>query len=139
LVVVASERPAIQTAFNTKFEAVRELDPGHALIIKKNGSVSIKEILAPTQRKACSFERIYFSRGSDKEIYQERKMLGKLVFPQILESIGNDLDNTVFSYIPNTAETSFFGMVKEAQHYLNKKKEEQILALGPHLDPEQLH
>ena len=139
IVVVASERPAIQTAFNVKYEDVRELDPGHALIIKKNGTVSIKKILEPTQRKACSFERIYFSRGSDKEIYQERKMLGKLVFPQILEYIGEDMDNTVFSYIPNTAETSFFGMVKEAQNYLNKKKEEQILAMGPDLDREELH
>lgn len=139
IVVVASERPAIQTAFNVKYEDVKELEPGHALIIKKNGKVSIKKILEPTERKACSFERIYFSRGSDKEIYQERKMLGKLVFPQILEHIGEDLEHTVFSYIPNTAETSFFGMVKEAQDYLNKKKEEQILALGPNLDREELH
>lgn len=139
VVVVASERPVIQTVFNVKFEDVMELDPGHAIIVKKNGSVSIKEILEPLERKACSFERIYFSRGSDKEIYQERKMLGKLVFPQILKSINDDLANTVFSYIPNTAETSFFGMVKEAQSYLNKKKEEQILALGPNITGEQLH
>lgn len=139
VVVVASERPVIQTVFNVKFEEVKELDPGHAVIVKKNGSVSIKEILEPTERKACSFERIYFSRGSDKEIYQERKMLGKLVFPQILKSIDDDLSNTVFSYIPNTAETSFFGMVKEAQSYLNKKKEEQILALGPNITGEELH
>ena len=95
--------------------------------------------MEPTERKACSFERIYFSRGSDKEIYQERKKLGKLVFPEILKSIDNDLENAVFSYIPNTAETSFFGMVKEAQNYLNKKKEEQILALGPNMTGEQLH
>lgn len=139
VVVVASERPVIQTVFNVKFEDVMELDPGHAIIVKKNGSVSIKEILEPLERKACSFERIYFSRGSDKEIYQERKMLGKLVFPQILKSINDDLANTVFSYIPNTAETSFFGLVKEAQSYLNKKKEEQILALGPNMTGEQLH
>ncbi len=139
LLVVASERPAIQTAFNVKYEEVMELEPGHALISKKNGAVAIKKILEPTERKACSFERIYFSRGSDKEIYQERKMLGKMVFPQILESIDHDLDHTVFSYIPNTAETSFFGMVKEAQDYLNKKKEEQILALGPNMDREELH
>lgn len=139
VVVVASERPVIQTVFNIKYEDVRELDPGHAVIIKKNGSVSIKEILEPTERKACSFERIYFSRGSDKEIYQERKKLGKLVFPQILKSIDDDLDNTVFSYIPNTAETSFFGMVKEAQNHLNKKKEEQILALGANITREDLH
>lgn len=139
VVVVASERPVIQTVFNIKYEDVKELDPGHAVIIKKNGSVSIKEILEPTERKACSFERIYFSRGSDKEIYQERKKLGKLVFPQILKSINDDLENTVFSYIPNTAETSFFGMVKEAQNHLNKKKEEQILALGPNITREDLH
>ena len=139
VVVVASERPVIQTVFNVKFEEVKELDPGHAVIVKKNGSVSLKEILEPTERKACSFERIYFSRGSDKEIYQERKKLGKLVFPQILESINHDLKNTVFSYIPNTAETSFFGMVKEAQNYLNLKKEEQILALGSDISRENLH
>ncbi|WP_375325802.1 amidophosphoribosyltransferase [Flagellimonas sp. GZD32] len=139
VVVVASERPVIQTVFNVKFDEVKELDPGHAVIIKKNGSVALKEILEPTERKACSFERIYFSRGSDKEIYQERKKLGKLVFPQILESIDGDLQNSVFSYIPNTAETSFFGMVKEAQNYLNKKKEEQILELGPSITREQLH
>lgn len=139
VVVVASERPVIQTVFNVKFEDVKELDPGHAVIVKKNGTVSLKEILEPTERKACSFERIYFSRGSDKEIYQERKKLGKLVFPQILESIDHDLKNTVFSYIPNTAETSFFGMVKEAQNYLNLKKEEQILALGSDISRENLH
>ena len=139
VVVVASERPAIQTVFNVPYEAVKELDPGHAIIIKKNGSTSLKEILAPVERKACSFERIYFSRGSDKEIYQERKMLGKLLFPQILKSIENDIKRTVFSYIPNTAETSFFGMVKEAQNYLNKRKEEQILSIGTKITSEQLH
>ncbi|MCK0161315.1 amidophosphoribosyltransferase [Allomuricauda sp. F6463D] len=139
VVVVASERPVIQTVFNVDFDDIKELDPGHAIIIKKNGSMALKEILEPTERKACSFERIYFSRGSDKEIYQERKKLGKLVFPEILKSIEDDLQNTVFSYIPNTAETSFFGMVKEAQNYLNKKKEEQILALGPNMTGEELH
>ncbi|MEC3966706.1 amidophosphoribosyltransferase [Flagellimonas halotolerans] len=139
VVVVASERPVIQTVFNINFDDVKELDPGHAIIIKKNGSMALKQILEPTERKACSFERIYFSRGSDKEIYQERKKLGKLVFPEILKSIDNDLENTVFSYIPNTAETSFFGMVKEAQNYLNKKKEEQILALGSKMTGEELH
>ncbi len=139
VVVVASERPAIQTVFNVAYDSVKELDPGHALIIKKNATVHLEEIQKPTERKACSFERIYFSRGSDKEIYQERKMLGKLVFPQILKSIDNDLVNTVFSYIPNTAETSFFGMVKEAQNYLNKRKEEQILDLGPNMKADELH
>ncbi|MBO0321112.1 amidophosphoribosyltransferase [Muricauda sp. CAU 1633] len=139
IAVVASERPAIQTVFNVKYDDVKELDPGHAVIIKKDGGFSAKEIQEPTERKACSFERIYFSRGSDKEIYQERKMLGKLVFPQILKSIDDDLENTVFSYIPNTAETSFFGMVKEAQNYLNNKKEEQIIELGPNITREELH
>ncbi|MBD0779387.1 amidophosphoribosyltransferase [Maribacter sp. ANRC-HE7] len=139
VVVVASERPAIQTVFNVPFEKVKELDPGHAMIIKKDGSASITEILKPKERKACSFERIYFSRGSDKEIYQERKKLGKLLFPQILKAINHDIKNTVFSYIPNTAETSFFGMVKEAQNYLNKKKEEQILSIGTKITSEELH
>ncbi|MBD1260179.1 class II glutamine amidotransferase [Maribacter polysiphoniae] len=139
VVVVASERPAIQTVFNVPFEKVKELDPGHAMIIKKDGSSSINEILKPKERKACSFERIYFSRGSDKEIYQERKKLGKLLFPQILKAINHDIKNTVFSYIPNTAETSFFGMVKEAQNYLNKKKEEQILSIGTKITSEELH
>lgn len=139
IVVVASERPAIQTVFNVPFEEVKELEPGNAIIVKKNGTTRIKQILEPRERKACSFERIYFSRGSDKEIYQERKMLGKLVFPQILKAIDHDLKNTVFSYIPNTAETSFFGMVKEAQNYLNKKKEEQILSKGAKITSEELH
>ena len=137
--VVASERPAIQTVFNVKYEDIGELEPGKAMIIKKAGSVSFEEILEPTERKACSFERIYFSRGSDKEIYRERKNLGKFIFPQILKAVDGDLINTVFSYIPNTAETSFFGMVKEAQNYLNKKKEEQILGLGNPIKKEALH
>lgn len=139
IVVVASERPAIQTVFNVKYEDVKELDPGNAMIIKKSGEVYFEEILAPTERKACSFERIYFSRGSDKEIYQERKELGKLVFPQILKAINRDITNTVFSYIPNTAETSFLGMVKEAQNSLNRRKEEQILNIGASITKEQLH
>ena len=139
VVVIASERPAIQTVFNVQFEDVKELEPGHAILIKKNGKMAIKQILEPTERKACSFERIYFSRGSDKEIYQERKELGRLIFPKILKSIDEDIKNTVFSYIPNTAETSFFGMVKEAQNYMNKKKEEQILSIGSNITQEQLH
>lgn len=139
VVAVASERPAIQTVFNVPFDEVLELEPGHAIIIKKDGDTSIRQILEPVERKACSFERIYFSRGSDKEIYEERKHLGKLLFPQILKSIDYDLKNTVFSYIPNTAETSFFGMVKEAQNYLNKRKEEQILSIGSKITSEELH
>jgi amidophosphoribosyltransferase len=127
IVVVASERPVIQTVFNVPFEKVQEIEPGNALIIKKNGTVSMQEILPPTVKKACSFERIYFSRGSDAEIYQERKMLGRLILPAVLESIGEDTDNTVFSYIPNTAETSFYGLVEAAQDFLNQRKNNYIL------------
>ena len=127
VVVVASERPVIQTVFNVPFEKVQEIDPGSALIIKKNGVVSMQEILPPTVKKACSFERIYFSRGSDAEIYQERKNLGKLILPAVLEAIDEDTDNTVFSYIPNTAETSFYGLVEAAQDFLNQRKNNYIL------------
>ncbi len=137
--VVASERPAIQTVFNVAYDDVKELDPGHALIIKKDGTTALKKVLEPTERLACSFERIYFSRGSDQEIYEERKELGKLIFPKILTAIDQNIKKTVFSYIPNTAETSFLGMVKEAQNYLNKKKEEQILALGSQMTSKELH
>lgn len=127
ITVVASERPVIQTVFNVPFDKVQELDPGHALIIKKNGKVSKEEIIVPVEKKACSFERIYFSRGSDAEIYQERKDLGKLILPAVLEAIDQDTDNTVFSYIPNTAETSFYGMVEAAQDFLNQRKNNYIL------------
>jgi amidophosphoribosyltransferase len=127
VVVVASERPVIQTVFNVAFEKVQEIDPGKALIIKKNGTVSMQEILPPTIQKSCSFERIYFSRGSDAEIYQERKMLGRLILPAVLDSIDQDTDNTVFSYIPNTAETSFYGLVEAAQDFLNQRKNNYIL------------
>ena len=139
VVVVASERPAIQTVFNVPFEQVKELDPGSAILVKKNGEMNIKQILEHLERKACSFERIYFSRGSDKEIYQERKALGKYLFPQILDSIKGDIRNTVFSYIPNTAETSFFGMVREAQNHMNREKEAQILAIGRNITSAELH
>jgi len=127
IVVVASERPVIQTVFNVPFEKVQELEPGKALIIKKNGSFSQEQILEPLEKKACSFERIYFSRGSDAEIYKERKMLGKLILPVVLDAIENDTDNTVFSYIPNTAETSFYGMVEAANDFLNQRKNKYIL------------
>ncbi len=127
IVVVASERPVIQTVFNIPFEKVQELTPGSAIIIKKNGNVSIQEVRTPLIKKACSFERIYFSRGSDAEIYQERKELGRLIFPSILKSIDNDTDNTVFSYIPNTAETSFYGMSEAAQDFLNQRKAKMII------------
>lgn len=127
VVVVASERPVIQTVFNAQLDEVKELAPGHALIIKKNGNVSTPEIIPALPKKACSFERIYFSRGSDASIYQERKLLGKLVLPQVLEAIENDTDNAVFSYIPNTAETSFFGMIEAANDFLNHRKNQYIL------------
>jgi len=138
IVVVASERPVIQTVFNVPFEKVQELDPGKALIIKKNGSFSLEEILEPLEKKACSFERIYFSRGSDAEIYRERKMLGKLILPAVLDAIDNDTDNTVFSYIPNTAETSFYGMVEAAQDFLNQRKNKYILTNRKTLTKEKL-
>lgn len=139
LVVVASERPAIQTVFNVPYEAVKELDPGHSIIIKKDGSMRLERVLKPRERRACSFERIYFSRGNDQEIYAERKKLGRYIFPQILEAIDHNLKKTVFSYIPNTAETSFLGMIREAQNYLNQSKEEKILALGDAITREELH
>jgi len=138
IVVVASERPVIQTVFNVPFDKVKEIDPGSALIIKKSGEISMKEIVTPTIKKACSFERIYFSRGSDAEIYQERKNLGKLILPAVLNSIENDTDNTVFSYIPNTAETSFYGLVEAAQDFLNQRKKNYILENKDSLNPETL-
>ena len=138
VVVVASERPAIQTVFNVPFEEVKELDPGHALIVKKDGRFSVDEIQTPLERKSCSFERIYFSRGSDAEIYQERKELGRLLMPRILSEINFDTENTVFSFIPNTAETSFYGMLEAAQDELNKQKNEAILKEKDSLTPERL-
>jgi len=138
VVVVASERPVIQTVFNVDFDAVKELEPGHAIITKKSGEVAIKKILEPLERKACSFERIYFSRGSDAEIYQERKDLGKLLMPKVLEAIDNDTENSVFSYIPNTAETSFFGMIESVEEHLNQKKTKAILSGGGKLSKERV-
>jgi amidophosphoribosyltransferase len=127
VVVVASERPVIQTVFNTKYEDIHELEAGYSIIIKKSGKVSTRPILEQRERKACSFERIYFSRGSDKEIYLERKKLGELLFPKIAKAIDGDLVNTVFSYIPNTAETSFYGVVHEAQKYISKQSIKKVL------------
>lgn len=138
IVVVASERPAIQTVFNVPYDAVKEITPGHALIVKKDGTVIDAKIREQLPIKSCSFERIYFSRGSDAEIYQERKNLGKLVMPQVLKAIDNDTDNSVFSYIPNTAETSFFGMVEAAQDFLNQRKIKAILAHQNTLNAEKL-
>ncbi len=126
VVVVASERPAIQTVFNVKYENIRELPPGNAIIIKKSGAVAIKEIVPATVRKACSFERIYFSRGNDQDIYRERKMLGRLLYPHVAQAIGNNLKDTVFAYIPNTAETAYLGLIEEAEHQLNLLKAKQL-------------
>ena len=136
--VVASERPVIQTAFNLKSEQVKELTPGHALIIKKNGTVSETLINAPETALKCSFERIYFSRGNDIDIYKERKLLGKNVVPQVLDAIGHDLDNSVFSFIPNTAEVSFYGMIKGLEDYLNERKFKAIQELGASITEEKL-
>jgi amidophosphoribosyltransferase len=128
--VVASERPVIQTAFNLKVEQINELQPGHALIIKKNGNVSEEMINVPKDAKKCSFERIYFSRGSDADIYKERKALGRLIVPQVLKTVNYDFDNSVFSFIPNTAEVSFYGLIKGLEEHLNLEKIKQIQALG---------
>jgi amidophosphoribosyltransferase len=136
--VVTSERPVIQTAFNLKSEDIRELKPGHALIIRKNGETKECLINTPKEALKCSFERIYFSRGSDFEIYNERKMLGKNLVPQILESINYDLDNSVFSFIPNTAEVSFYGMIKGLEDHLNEQKISEIKALGKAMTDEAL-
>ena len=130
VVVVASERPVIQTAFNVAQDKVQEIKRGHALIVKKDGKISQKEVLKQQERKACSFERIYFSRGNDKDIYNERLNLGRQIFNKVLDAINKDLRNTVFSYIPNTAEVSYFGMVQEASNYLNLVKSEKLKSLG---------
>jgi len=136
--VVASERPVIQTAFNLKVEQINELQPGHALIIKKNGNVSEELINSPKEPKKCSFERIYFSRGSDADIYTERKSLGRLIVPQVLKSVDYDFDNSVFSFIPNTAEVSFYGLIKGLEEHLNLDKIKQIQKLGSNPSEEQI-
>lgn len=136
--VVCSERPVIQTAFNVPVEEIQELTPGAALIIKKDASVRIEQINEALERKACSFERIYFSRGNDADIYEERKNLGRLVCPQVLEKTNFDLDNTVFSFIPNTAETAFYGMIKALEDYLNERKFKAIQDKGGNFSDEEL-
>lgn len=138
VVVVASERPAIQTAFRLKTEQVQELTPGHALIIRKDGSYSEQLVREPLEKRACSFERIYFSRGSDRDVYRERIALGRSVCPAILEAVDHDLENTVFSFIPNTAEVACYGMLKEMEDELDRVKERRILELGPAPDPAKL-
>ncbi len=129
IAVVTSERPAIQTVMNVDFSEVHELDPGAAFIIKKNGQIEMESIRGPFEKRSCSFERIYFSRGSDKEIYKERKMLGELLTPQIVEATNHDLDNTVFSFIPNTAETAFMGMITGVETHMKQEKKKKILQL----------
>jgi amidophosphoribosyltransferase len=136
VIVVASERPVIQTVFNAPFEEVKELKPGHAAIIKKNGKFSETEIMEAQEKKACSFERIYFSRGNDANIYKERQALGRYLVPSVLKSVNYDLENTVFSYIPNTAEISFGGLIEGLHDYLNKYKAVEILKSGGVSEPE---
>jgi amidophosphoribosyltransferase len=138
VVVVTSERPAIQTAFNVPLESIKEIQPGHALIIKKSGLVSEHQFIEPAERKACSFERIYFSRGNDAGIYMERKQLGRMLVPKILAAIDNDLTNTVFSYIPNTAEVAFYGMVEGLHKHVRKYQKEKILNFQKDLSNESL-
>jgi amidophosphoribosyltransferase len=136
--VAASERAAIRTTFNVGENEVLELMPGQAMIVKADGSHSIEQILEPKERRACSFERIYFSRGSDEKIYRERIALGYHLSPKVLESINNDLKNTIFSFIPNTAETAFYGLLKGMEDYLNKIKVQRIMAWGKDFDEEKL-
>jgi amidophosphoribosyltransferase len=136
--VVASERPAMQTAFNLPVESLKEIQPGHALIIRKNGQVTEQKFREPLERKSCSFERIYFSRGSDVDIYRERKELGTMLCPSILEAVNYDLKNTVFSYVPNTAESAFYGMVKGIEDYLREVKKRKIMKAGVNIDEAQL-
>jgi amidophosphoribosyltransferase len=136
--VVASERPPIQSAFNIPAEKIKELEPGHAYIIKKDGSSALKKIREPQEKKSCSFERIYFSRGNDQDIYRERQNLGKNIVPLVLKSVNHDLENTVFSFIPNTAEIAFYGMMKALEDYLNDNKISEILALGPNVTSDDL-
>ena len=137
-VVAASERPAIQTVFNVPFEEIQEVLPGHSLIIKKNGRTSMKEILPARELKACSFERIYFSRGNDAEIYNERKALGKHLFPKVQQAVDNDFENTVFSFIPNTAETAFYGLIESVQSYLKQQAIATLKASPAEADLEKL-
>ncbi|MBA3901442.1 MAG: amidophosphoribosyltransferase [Bacteroidetes bacterium] len=137
VVVVTSERPVIQTAFNVQFDKIQELTPGAAIIIKKDSSFKIEQIIEQNERKACSFERIYFSRGSDKDIYLERKNLGSFLCPAVLKAVDYDLRNTVFSFIPNTAEVAFAGLIEGMHHHLNKVKRVEILKMGSRItDPE---
>lgn len=139
VVVAASERPALQTAFNIPIEEIKEIQPGHALIVKKNGKYREEEFFEPVEKKSCSFERIYFSRGSDASIYRERKQLGRLLCPQILEAVSYDIKNTVFSYIPNTAEVAFYGMVEGVHKYIKNYQKEKLLNRPDKISDEELN
>jgi amidophosphoribosyltransferase len=138
IVVVTSERPAIQTVLNVDADQVKELEPGSALIIKRNGQVEMENIRGPFEKRSCSFERIYFSRGSDMDIYNERKMLGELLTPQIVDAVDKDLENTVFSFIPNTAESAFYGMIRGVETSMKLDKKKRILSLGKDITEEEL-
>jgi len=138
IVVAASERPALQTAFNIPIEEIKEIKPGHALIVKKNGKITEDMFSEPVEKKSCSFERIYFSRGSDSSIYRERKQLGRLLCDQILNYVDHDIKNTVFSYIPNTAEVAFYGMVEGVHKYTKQYQREQLIAGAAQMTPEEI-
>jgi amidophosphoribosyltransferase len=138
VVVVASERPVIQTIFNVRTDNVTELPPASAIIIKASGETTIEKIREETEQRKCSFERIYFSRGTDKTIYRERKKLGELLTQQVLKAVDYDLDHTVFSYIPNTAESAFYGLIKGVEDYLNQVKTDHIISRGKYLTREEL-
>ena len=138
VVVVTSERPVIQTTFDVPFESIKEIKPGHVLIIKKDATVSEVPFAKPAEKRACSFERIYFSRGTDKEIYRERKKLGKFLVPAVLKAVDHDLENTVFSYIPNTAVDAYYGLIEELDQFCNTVKKDRILEAGNKLTPEKL-
>ena len=138
VVVACSERPVIMTAFNVPLAKIQEIEPGHALVIKKNGFVQQLMCKEPREKKACTFERIYFSRGTDADIYKERQVLGRKVTPAILKAVNNDLKNTIFSFIPNTAEVAFYGMMKALEDHVAKENVEKIIALGSNASAEQI-
>jgi len=138
IVVAASERPAIQTAISVRVTDIKEIPRGHALIIKRDGSYGLEEVIDSGENKACSFERIYFSRGTDRDIYLERKKLGQKLVKPVLEAVNYDFKNTVYSFIPNTAEVAFFGMVEELHRAVNIQKKDQIKAIGSHINDEDL-
>jgi len=139
IVVVASERPVIQTVMNVESSSVHEVNPGEAIIVKQDASIETSQIVRPKKKQACSFERIYFSRGSDSDIYKERKKLGENLVPAVLKAVDNDIDNTVFSFIPNTAEVAFYGMLEGFEKYLNTLKEQEIIRKGNKISSDELH